>query len=767
MTGPRAALFNDTGTTAHVGCLAVSDAHNRMLARNGVEVAYRFFVGQLAGMWRGDAAATMEHISRSFLHNVIAGVDAVVVNGEGTIHHGAGQELLAILAYAQALGKRTLLVNCVLQELPPGWFDTLRRLDDLTCREPRTHAYLAAHDVPARVVLDSIVEAGFAGRAAAGDFRDRIVVTDHHALRDGDVGSALKGLMTRGDCIYFPLEHPSHHREWQLAVASLREARLVVTGRHHGVYLAALAGVPFIALGSNTWKVEGTLELFRQATGHGFSFHQAGPVTAESIEQALEDPRRYRDLHDYLRASRPLDTLAALAPPAAAAAASDATVDAPATGGEPLARGVVLAVNCVPEQIAPDIKQFWERLARQLAEQGFLLVIASTAPLQSSALNVIEVPYQLTDFIRRYPDNLDRGHGVDGPMVRTLQDWYRCGPDDAAQALDLAHGFYRALLSALKPAAVLGWQSMHPGTRILMQEAAQAGVPSWVGERGWVQDTLMFDLSDNNYLSEIQRSLTIARLREASVFDPARFAAISERAATVRAGRYQSVPAMDGQALRAKLGIPRDATVFGFFTHGEPSLHMSGPSALGELHATSRGRLQAQLDAACTYCIEHGAWLLLQDHPFNAGEGYLLRLPEHAQVMRVQEHPHSLLEAADHYLFTITTLQYDAVFRGKHFGLLSKSSLHSPGGAYFHDDYADTAAFMAAVEAGTDWPQRLQTLQRTVAFLFDHYLLDIASADAVETSAARLANHLAQFERPVDAGLPDRIDALLARWKAA
>lgn len=768
MTALKAALFNDTGTTPHIGCLAVSSAHNRMLARAGVEIAYRFFVGQLGAMWKGGPEATIEHISRSFLHNVIASVDVVVVNGEGTIHHGAGQELLAILEYSQRLGKRTLLVNCVLQELP-GWFDTLRRLDDLTCREPRTQAYLHAHGVSARVVLDSIVEAGFTARADAGHFRGRIVVTDHHPTRDRDVGTALRALMESDGSIYLPLEHAAHYREWPLVLASLREARLVVTGRHHGVYLAALAGTPFIALGSNTWKVEGTLEMFQEATGHQFPFHCHGPVTMELIEEALDQPGRYRDLQEYLESSRPLETFSTLA---SAPSRPSARVDSGPgedTGAEVLARGVVLAINCVPQDVAPNLKGFWECASRQLAERGMLLVIASTAPLRSEALNVIEIPYLMTDFARRYPRNVDPTRRYDGPMIRTVQEWYRCERAEAETALNLAHGFYRALLDALRPAAVLGWQSMNPGTRVLLQEAGEAGVPAWVGERGWVQDTLMFDLSDNNYLSEIQRSFATASMWKATGADPAKFEVIRRRSAgSARVGRYRSRPAVSGAELREALGIPADAMVFGFFTHGEPSLHMSGESALSALHATSRRTLQAQLEAACEYCSGHNAWMVLQDHPFNADQGYLLDLPESAQnVLRVRENIHSLLDAADRYLFTITTIQYDAVLRGKPFGLLSKSSLHVPGGAYFVGDYPDTLAFLAELEAATDWSQRQERLQARVAFLFEHYLLDIADDAAIESSAMRFAEHLEQFERPVDAGLPQRIDALLATWSTS
>src|SRR5580704_11877828 len=114
----RILLSNDTGLASHVGCIAVSDAHARMLGRAGHQVAIRHFLGSLIRFRGADAKVGVRSILEDpSLAEQLSAVDAVVVNGEGSIHHGAGTEYLALLGAAQDLGKATLLVNAVFQDV--------------------------------------------------------------------------------------------------------------------------------------------------------------------------------------------------------------------------------------------------------------------------------------------------------------------------------------------------------------------------------------------------------------------------------------------------------------------------------------------------------------------------------------------------------------------------------------------------------------------------------------------------------------------------
>ena len=64
------------------------------------------------------------------------------------------------------------------------------------------------------------------------------------------VGAALQALQQElgSEAICYPLESPEREKDWRHAVADLAQARLVVTGRHHGVCLAGMAGVPLVEL---------------------------------------------------------------------------------------------------------------------------------------------------------------------------------------------------------------------------------------------------------------------------------------------------------------------------------------------------------------------------------------------------------------------------------------------------------------------------------------------------------------------------------------
>jgi hypothetical protein len=297
----RVALFNDTGWYPHIGCRAVSAAHDRMLARAGAQVVYRSRYGEWTGLT--DAGA----VAASPLGGVLRSVDAVVVNGEGTIHHGRGRHLLTILRAAQALARPTLLVNAVLQACDED-LDVLARLTDCTVRDAASSAYLARHGVSHRVVFDSILEAPFGGPVRLGLHGD-VVITDWHGAR-ADVGSALQQLMAElgGLAQWYPLEERQQAAHWSRALADIREAGLVVTGRHHGICLAAMAGVPFVACGSNTWKVEGLLDWMPG----GLQVWRPGDNLRAMCDAARDRPDEFRQVQEWVLAQQPLTTFAAL-----------------------------------------------------------------------------------------------------------------------------------------------------------------------------------------------------------------------------------------------------------------------------------------------------------------------------------------------------------------------------------------------------------------------------------------------------------------------
>lgn len=256
-------LCNDTATKSHVGCRAVSDAHARMLGRLGHAVAARFFVNEIRtdGIDRFDDIVALVERNARFMA-ALETVDAVIVNGEGTIHHTSGLALIAALHVAKRHGKATFLVNCLLQQVPLD-SDVLDAFDHLSVREVRSFEYARSRGIRCEMTFDSIVGARFG--AAPSDLTDKIVVTDWTAKNNLGAGEASMRLVHAPDLSSATALFEIHGARgtldaWPAAVSSLGAARAVVSSRHHGVYLACLARVPFVALRGRTWKGEGLVE---------------------------------------------------------------------------------------------------------------------------------------------------------------------------------------------------------------------------------------------------------------------------------------------------------------------------------------------------------------------------------------------------------------------------------------------------------------------------------------------------------------------------
>lgn len=256
-------LLNDNATLGHAGCQAVSDAIARRVGELGHTVDSRFFLGEL---YRFRRTAPAEGISAVLadeeICDQITKVDVVICNGEGSIHHGAGTELLAVLGAAQTLGKPTLLFNAVFEETP-GWEPVLCQLMDFTVRDHRSLAYADSLGVPARFVPDISLEAKYTlDKQISLSGKD--VLTDWHPLR-ADVEEIIRGYATEQtstEKFYLPLHSRDTAEMWRSLPSMLSDCRVLLTARHHGVYMASLCGCPFVMLGSNTHKMEGILGMF-------------------------------------------------------------------------------------------------------------------------------------------------------------------------------------------------------------------------------------------------------------------------------------------------------------------------------------------------------------------------------------------------------------------------------------------------------------------------------------------------------------------------
>jgi hypothetical protein len=319
-------LFNDTSHTNNPGCKGTVAALHDLLAARGMQCARSFPVDfsrarfeppppppptrlrRLADRlrsWRPRraspaprprwaqeprpfdpifweaAACSLESDYAGVFH----GADLVVINGEGTLHHNSAGSL-PLVAWARAAKRRGLpvwLVNCTVQDLHPFLLDTLiASCARIVVREPRSHAYLAAHG--ARPILSA--DALFSHRPSEKRINPeprRCLYTPGVLAADqtraaGQIEAHLRELRDAGlQCTYLVVENEDELHaplarslganvqpllRWSIDEldALLQGHDRVVSGRYHILIFSWLAGRPVVPLGSNTWKIEALLE---------------------------------------------------------------------------------------------------------------------------------------------------------------------------------------------------------------------------------------------------------------------------------------------------------------------------------------------------------------------------------------------------------------------------------------------------------------------------------------------------------------------------
>lgn len=283
MSGKKIVLMNHTDMQGHhFGCARVMRLIEEGLTARGCVIHAR-----LDGKedWRTNPASL----------RLLAGCDAIVINGEGTLHHGRKKAgwLMEVAAHEVTRGKELALVNALYQENPDSWAPLLQRFAHLYARDSRSAAEMArqagrpvahfgdlstsAGAVPGAAVRHGIMvgdsvrnsaTARLAGLAAELDRSEpaRLIPLTvsmreenpyrpwlSRALRRWTVGIRQRRMLARHPL----MRYLSSEAEY---VGMLRAARLSVTGRFHGICLNLVTATPFIAVTSNSWKIEALFE---------------------------------------------------------------------------------------------------------------------------------------------------------------------------------------------------------------------------------------------------------------------------------------------------------------------------------------------------------------------------------------------------------------------------------------------------------------------------------------------------------------------------
>lgn len=205
--------------------------------------------------------------------------DLVICNGEGTMHDNVDKSvfLLHCLGEAQTRKKKTMLVNSLwfnMYDFP--YITTLQGLDYCCVREIISYKNITRHaKVKCEIVPDFCM-------SAYGS-----------AVRNRPGTTTAKG-ETHPDCLWHGIMDYIKADEtifltgnFKDVVRSLTRHKKYITGQHHGVYAAILAGIDFLALPSNTPKIESLIKWIGGKDPYQFLVEKWEKFSLKKIVNAL------------------------------------------------------------------------------------------------------------------------------------------------------------------------------------------------------------------------------------------------------------------------------------------------------------------------------------------------------------------------------------------------------------------------------------------------------------------------------------------------
>ena len=276
-------IMNHTNMLGHhFGCARVM-----RLLENGLTVRGCQISGRLDGKldWRNDNAALAK----------LEECDTIVINGEGTLHHGRKKAgwLMSVAAHEVTRDKEIALVNALFQANPNSWVPLVQTMEHLYCRDSRSAAELsrmAGRDVTSfgdlstseGALPDTFPRSGVVvGDSVKRKVRNSLYNFARELSRTTPTQIApitasfrelnpykpllrrfiSRKIIARRQKMYekaFPLlQYPDSEEDY---LRVIRQCRLSVTGRFHGVCLNLVTGTPFLCIFSNSWKIEALFE---------------------------------------------------------------------------------------------------------------------------------------------------------------------------------------------------------------------------------------------------------------------------------------------------------------------------------------------------------------------------------------------------------------------------------------------------------------------------------------------------------------------------
>ncbi|WP_372841220.1 polysaccharide pyruvyl transferase family protein [Phaeovulum sp.] len=326
-----AVVLNDTSGRNHHGCSRVMRILRSGLESRGIRVS-------------ATAPAHSDWARNEAFLGALEAADLIVINGEGTLHHGrpGGARLLEVVRHA-ARRAPVALINAQWQQNPAAWGALLAGCALISARDHRSADEMrAAQDtVAVRMVPDlSLSET----EAVSDDPRNRLLFGDSvrwgtrralaHAARRVGADALLPTKTLPGAAWRLPVLSAglaaAYHgtlpfgmppmilaRNEDDYLRQLATARMHITGRFHGICLSMVSRTPFLAVGSNSKKIEALLQDAGLSQDRLLTPEALATIGREDLERPITEPE-LASLSEYLarariEAGQLFDDLAALA----------------------------------------------------------------------------------------------------------------------------------------------------------------------------------------------------------------------------------------------------------------------------------------------------------------------------------------------------------------------------------------------------------------------------------------------------------------------
>lgn len=263
----RIAIINDTRSTNHYGCLMVMRNIELLLKSQEADVIWTWPVGV---DWRKRESEIVNKPK----------VDAIIVNGEGTIHHGPRRWQAEALAEFAEFSKNTLkvpvfLINATLYANEKSLYERLKYYNSIYVRDRMSHVELNNLNIKNEFVPDmtfAISSNLISDQVKNICVVDSVMQSDLPFLRrfskkhQADYCSMVVARPSNYSFLKKPRRFFLTSFKW-LINERLRSLdpkeferylghyKLVVTGRYHTVTMCLKNRIPFVALESNTPKI--------------------------------------------------------------------------------------------------------------------------------------------------------------------------------------------------------------------------------------------------------------------------------------------------------------------------------------------------------------------------------------------------------------------------------------------------------------------------------------------------------------------------------